>query len=90
MRTCSQPSTKVKLLEAYVGVLVRRVQRNIILLGLALFVACCAKEPWGPMTEADRNEVACAGYGFYPGTPEYDECMKYVEFRRGDRDLTPR
>lgn len=53
--------------------------------GIALDLLC---EPWGPMTEADRNEVACRGYGFYPGTRQYDECMKYVESRRST--LTPR
>jgi len=62
----------------------RRAQRIFILLGLALLVTGCAKDPWGPMTEDDRNEVACRGYGFYPGTKEYDDCMRFVETRRGD------
>jgi len=68
----------------------RRKQRNIILIGLGLLLTGCAREPWGPMTEADRNEVACLGYGFYPGTRQYDECMKYVESQRGDSPLTRR
>jgi hypothetical protein len=61
------------------------VQRIVALIGLALLVTSCAKEPWGPMTEADRNETACRGYGFYPGTQQYDECMRFVEARRGVR-----
>jgi|GEM_PF-2408716 hypothetical protein len=68
----------------------RHAQRNFILIGLTLLLACCAREPWGPMTEADRNEIACKGYGFYPGSQQYDECMNYVQSRRGDKALTPR
>ena len=60
----------------------RRVQRTVVLIGLALLLSCCAREPWVPMTEADRNEGACLGYGFYPGTQQYDACMKYVESKR--------
>jgi len=67
----------------------RRAQAHFILLGIALLVTGCAKEPWGSMTDADRNQVACQGYGFYPGSEQYDDCMKYVEYRRGYRDLTP-
>ena len=68
----------------------RRGQRNIILIGMALLLTCCARDPWGPMTEQDRNEVACRGYGFYPGSQQYDECMRYVESRRGGSALPPR
>jgi hypothetical protein len=32
---------------------------------------------WGEHVDADV--VACQGYGFYYGTPEYDECIKYVD-----------
>jgi hypothetical protein len=70
------------------GGLMRRGQ--IILISLPLLLTCCAREPWGPLTEADRNEVACQGYGFYPGTRQYDECLRYVESRRGDSPLTLR
>jgi hypothetical protein len=72
------------------GGLMRRGQRYIIPISLALLLTCCAREPWGPLTEADRNEVACQGYGFYPGTRQYDECLRYVESRRGDSPLTLR
>jgi hypothetical protein len=63
----------------------RHVQRSVIFIGLALSVACCAKDAWGPMTEADGNELACNSYGFYPGTQQYDDCLKYIRARRGDR-----
>jgi len=62
-----------------------RWQRNLTLIGLALLLTCCARDDWGPMTAADRNEVACRGYGFYPGSREFDECMKYVESPRAKR-----
>jgi hypothetical protein len=69
----------------------RRVQRNFILLGLALLVSGCGGgAAWGPTTEADRNSLACQGYGFYPGSEQYEDCMRYVENRRGNRGLTPR
>jgi hypothetical protein len=42
----------------------------------------CAS-PWG--ANIDRNAVACQGYGFYPETPEYAECMKFVESREAKR-----
>jgi hypothetical protein len=67
----------------------RRVQRHFILLGLALLATGCAKDAWGPTTDTDRNSIACQGYGFYPGSEQYDDCMKYVEYRREFRDLTP-
>jgi hypothetical protein len=68
----------------------RRVQRNFMLLGLALLVSGCGGAAWGPSTEADRNALACQGYGFYPGSEQYEDCMRYVENRRGVRGPTPR
>src|SRR4029079_7706707 len=35
-------------------------------------------QTWGPMTETDKNDLACNEYGFYPGSQQYDDCMKYV------------
>ena len=46
---------------------------------LALPLCGCVK-PWGP--EVDPHVLACQGYGFYPETPEFAECMKYVESRQ--------
>jgi hypothetical protein len=44
---------------------------------------CSCGTPWG--NDTDRNAIACQGYGFYPETPEYAECMKYVESREARR-----
>jgi hypothetical protein len=44
-----------------------------------LTLSGCSR-PWGD--HVDANAVACQGYGFYYGTPEYDECIKYVDRRR--------
>jgi hypothetical protein len=32
--------------------------------------------------DAERNMFACRQYGFYPGTQQWDECMKYVGSKR--------
>src|SRR5262245_11622186 len=69
-------------------VLVRGI-RNVALIGLTLLLCRCGGvggSTWGPMTESDENEVACRGYGFYPGSRQYDECLKYVEARRANRN----
>jgi len=44
---------------------------------------CSCGSPWG--NNLDANAIACQGYGFYPETPEYAECMKYVESRQARR-----
>ena len=31
----------------------------------------CRRYPWGPETEIDKETLACRGYGFYEGTPEF-------------------
>jgi hypothetical protein len=52
---------------------------------LAILIALsgCANHPWEP--DIDRTAYACQEYGFYPGTPEYDNCLKYVDTRRAKR-----
>jgi len=53
-------------------------------IGAAAALAMCGcASPWG--ANIDRNAVACQGYGFYPETPEYAECMKFVESREARR-----
>ena len=42
-----------------------------------LTLSGCGSDPWGDHVDADV--VACQGYGFYYGTPEYDKCIKYVD-----------
>ena len=49
---------------------------------LALLLGSCGT-PWS--SDLDRNAIACQGYGFYPDSPEYAECMKYVEAREARR-----
>jgi len=44
---------------------------------------CGCGTPWGKDT--DPNAIACQGYGFYPETPEYDQCMKFVASREARR-----
>ena len=36
----------------------------------------------GPDTDTHRNIFACRQYGFYPGTQQFDECMKYARSKR--------
>ena len=48
--------------------------------GIVILTLSGCSEPWGDHVDADV--VACQGYGFYYGTPEYDECIKYVDRRR--------
>lgn len=50
-----------------------------VLIGLALVLCGCMK-PWEP--DLDPSIIACRGYGFYEGTPEFDKCMKYVTARK--------
>jgi len=69
---------------------------NIAVVGLSLFLACCTNERetkmllgvvspnvgQTPGTEAEREDFACQQYGFYPGSKQFDDCMKYVGTRR--------
>jgi hypothetical protein len=69
-------------------------KRNLAVVGLALLLSCCTNEsetkkligtPWDDTdldTNTDRNTFACQHYGFYPGTQQFDECMKYVASKR--------
>ncbi len=43
----------------------------------------CAPHPWE--ADIDRNAYACSQYGFYPGTKEWDDCLKFVDARRAKR-----
>jgi hypothetical protein len=57
------------------------VLANIVVVSLALLLPCCSSNrPVDDLerTELDRNEFACRQYGFYPGTKQFDDCMKYV------------
>jgi hypothetical protein len=53
-------------------------------IGLALALSGCG-HPWGPNLDADA--IACQGYGFYVGTPEFDQCMTFVSARREKRPV---
>jgi PBP1b-binding outer membrane lipoprotein LpoB len=57
-----------------------RKKRNVAVVGLALLLSCCTSKPTDDLeyTDADRQMFACRQYGFYPGTKQFDECMKYV------------
>ena len=85
-RECYNRATVGNLvLVAFLG----RGKRNLAVVGLALLLSCCTNErenksllgnPWGPDTgdtDTDRNIFSCRQYGFYPGTQQFDECMKY-------------
>ena len=90
-RRCYNRATVGNLvLIAFLG----RGKRNLAVVGLALLLSCCTNESetktvlgnrWGPDTgnsETDRNIFACRQYGFYPGTQQFDECMKYARSKR--------
>jgi|ERR1043166_5847239 hypothetical protein len=66
---------------------------NIVVVSLALLLSCCTNDretkillgipdTHAPDTDTDRNIFACRQYGFYPGTRQWDECMKYVGSKR--------
>jgi hypothetical protein len=49
-----------------------------------VFALCgCASHPWEG--DINGNIYACQEYGFYPGTQDFDNCLKYVEMRRAKR-----
>jgi hypothetical protein len=67
------------VLTAFLG----RGKRNVAVVGLALLLSCCgSSNSLDPDTATDRNVFACRQYGFFPGSQQFDECMKYVEDRR--------
>jgi hypothetical protein len=40
------------------------------------------------MDQEDETGLACRStYGFTPGTPQYDECLRYVDQRRSKPHL---
>jgi hypothetical protein len=54
--------------------------------GMFVLLSGCARDPWE--ADIDPTAYACSQYGFYPGTKEWDDCLKFVEARRGKR-FTP-
>jgi hypothetical protein len=72
------------------------VLTTIVIVSLALLLSCCTNERESkmllgiaapnvgqtPNTDAERNDFACQQYGFYPGSKQFDDCMKYVGTRR--------
>ena len=71
------------------------VLTNIVVVSLALLLSCCTNDretktllgipadvAQTPDTDTDRNMFACRQYGFYPGSRQWDECMKYVGSKR--------
>ena len=60
-----------------------KLTKTIGILTTLIALSGCANHPWEP--DIDRTDYACQEYGFYPGTPEYDNCLKYVETRRAKR-----
>jgi hypothetical protein len=72
------------------------VLTNIVVVSLALLLSCCTNDretktllgisdtnvEQTPDTDTDRNIFACRQYGFYPGTQQFDDCMKYVGSKR--------
>ena len=69
---------------------------NIVVVSLAFRLSCCTNERENrmllgivaptvgetPDSDAERNVFACREYGYYPGSKQFDDCMKYVEARR--------
>jgi hypothetical protein len=72
------------------------VLTTIVIVSLALLLSCCTNERetkmllgiaapnvgQTPNTDAERNDFACQQYGFYPGSKQFDDCMKYIGTRR--------
>ena len=69
-------------------------KRNLAVVGLGLLLSCCTNEretkillgipdtvEQTPDTDADRKIFVCRQYG-YPGTQQWDECIKYVGSKR--------
>ena len=59
------------------------MKRTAALVGMCVVLSGCASHPWE--ADIDRNAYACSQYGFYPGTKEWDDCLKFVEARRAKR-----
>lgn len=61
------------------------IKTAIAAAGVIFGLSGCAGHPWGPETEIDKEAIACQGYGFYDGTPEFEACMKFVSRERSKR-----
>jgi hypothetical protein len=62
--------------------LFRAAKRTAGVVGMIFVLSGCS-HPWEG--EIDRTSYACSEYGFYPGTKEWDDCLKFVEARRAKR-----
>jgi hypothetical protein len=62
--------------------LFRAVKWTAGIVGMAVMLSGCG-HPWEG--EIDRTTYACSQYGFYPGTKEWDDCLKFVDARRAKR-----
>jgi hypothetical protein len=72
------------------------VLTNIVVVSLALLLSCCTNDretkmllgipdtdvEQTPDTNTERSDFACRQYGFYRGTKQFDDCMKYVGSKR--------
>src|SRR5262245_62867385 len=67
--------------------------RLLVVVSMALLLSCCTNDRETKIllgipdtdveqTGTDQNFFACRQYGFYPGTRQWDECMKYVGSKR--------
>ncbi len=63
--------------------LIQVMKRTAALAGLCVMLSDCASHTWE--SEIDRTAYACSQYGFYPGSKEWDDCLKFVEARRAKR-----
>jgi hypothetical protein len=71
---------------------------RIVVVGLGLLLSCCTNESetkallgvvapstgQTAATETERDDFACQQYGFYPGSKQFADCMKYVGTRRSN------
>jgi len=42
-----------------------------------------------PQSEADKNAYACNIYGYYYGTKQFEDCLKYVASKRDKKSVSP-
>jgi hypothetical protein len=54
-----------------------------VIAAAAALTLCSCGTPWG--TDTDPTTIACQGYGFYPESREFAECVKFVEARQARR-----
>jgi hypothetical protein len=69
------------------------VLTNIVVVSLALLLSCCTNNREtkalllgtvgeNPDSDDEKNDFACQQYGYYHGTKQFDDCMKYVGTKR--------